>query len=120
MFRRLTTTAVVLAGFLGAFVATPSQAHAQFLVPTTQLPTPAPRFGLFPLQPLTPAPIVNSSLWLDLAPGHVHRPCHYQVLVRHGWHWDIYAEFTEPRDAERLARRLQWRGHDVRIRRVIF
>lgn len=45
------------------------------------------------------------------------RRVRYEVQVRHGWHWDTVREFRDRGDAERLARRLKWQGHRVRIER---
>jgi hypothetical protein len=118
MLRRMIWSFVVLTSVLGVVVTTSNRASAQFLVPTK--PTPAPRFGLLPLLPTGPRYVHGDWHWLDYSPGHFQQACHYQVLVRHGVHWDIYATLSEPRDAERMARRLRLRGHEVRIVRVIY
>lgn len=39
----------------------------------------------------------------------------YVVLVRHYGHWDRYSRFETRYEAERAARRLEWRGYDVRV-----
>ena len=45
-------------------------------------------------------------------PRHHH---HYAVLVHHRGHWDEYGEFETRCEAERVADRLEDRGHCVRI-----
>jgi outer membrane biogenesis lipoprotein LolB len=42
----------------------------------------------------------------------------YEVLVRHRGHWDVHGTYRDRDDAQRVARRLEHRGYDVRIQRV--
>lgn len=121
MFRRMICSAMILASTLGVVATASSQANAQsrHLVPTTGIPVPAP----LPIAPLPlpgPGYVGVDSLWLSFSPGYFHSYCYFEVLIRHDCHWDVYATVRDAREAERLARRLRWRGHDVRIRRVVF
>ncbi len=117
MIRRLICTAALFAGTLGIATMAPSHAKAQskYYVPVTPIPTPAA-----PLVVVGSSYLPGPSAWMRFAPGHFHSACYYEVLIRHGCHWDVYATFREARDAERLARRLQFRGHDVHVRRVYY
>jgi len=47
-----------------------------------------------------------------------HASRRFEVVYRHGGHWDVYASYRDRDDAQRAAHRLQYRGYDVRIRRV--
>src|SRR5262245_42795902 len=40
---------------------------------------------------------------------------HYEVLIRHRGHWDVYATYHNFEDAQRAAWRLRDRGFDVRV-----
>jgi len=42
---------------------------------------------------------------------------HFQVLVRHHGHWDLYRTVHDRDDAQRLAHRLRHQGYDVDVRR---
>ena len=42
---------------------------------------------------------------------------HYEVLIRHRHHWDVYATYHDFHDARRAAWRLRDRGYEVRIQR---
>lgn len=120
MFRRTIACTVALAAVLG-FLAAPSRADAQsrYRVPTTPIPVPVAPLPATQWSLYGPSYFGGDSLWLSFAPGYFHGPCHYEVLIRHGCHWDVYATVREARDAERLARRLRLRGHEVRIRQVV-
>lgn len=42
----------------------------------------------------------------------------YVVLIRHRGHWDRYDRYETRYEAERAARRLEYRGYDTRIQVV--
>ncbi len=50
--------------------------------------------------------------------GHGHHDHDYVVLIRHRGHWDRYDRFETRYEAERVARRLEYRGYDTRIQVV--
>ncbi len=49
------------------------------------------------------------------AHGHQVHDHDYVVLVRHAGHWDRYGRYETRREAERVALRLEDRGHRVRV-----
>jgi hypothetical protein len=88
MFRRLMLSAVLAAGTVTGLAVTPNAAEAQ--------PPAAGRYDRH---------------------DHRHDQARFEVVYRHGRHWDSYATFRDRDDAERVARRLRYRGYDVRIER---
>lgn len=48
-------------------------------------------------------------------PGHGYYDRDYVVLIRHRGHWDRYDRYETRYEAERAARRLEYRGYDTRI-----
>jgi len=49
--------------------------------------------------------------------GRGHRNARFEVLVRHGNHWDSHGAYRDRDDAERVAHHLRHRGFQVRIDR---
>ena len=47
-----------------------------------------------------------------------HHHVRFQVLIRHGHHWDAYRTFHDRDDARRAAWRLERQGHDAKITHV--
>lgn len=39
----------------------------------------------------------------------------FEVLVRYGWHWEVYGRYRDRDEARRVAWRLEREGHAVRI-----
>lgn len=50
------------------------------------------------------------------APRFVRHHHHFEVLIRHRNHWDSKGIYHSRHEAERVARRLQFRGFEVMIR----
>lgn len=44
----------------------------------------------------------------------------FEVLVRHRGHWDVVGVFDNRADARRVARQLERRGEDTKVRKVEF
>jgi hypothetical protein len=66
-----------------------------------------------------PPAVTAAGVHDDHRHGHRHRD-RYEVVYRHGRHWDVYRTFNDRGDAERAARRLERRGYDARVRRADF
>jgi hypothetical protein len=89
MFRNIILTALVAVGTVTGLAMTPSTAEA----------TPPSFFGRF-------------------GNDHGrHNHSHFEVLYRHGNHWDSYGKNRDRDDAERAARQLRFKGYQVRIER---
>ena len=57
-------------------------------------------------------PIYRQDAW-----RHSHGYVRFEVLYRHGGHWDCFGTYHDRNDAERAAWSLRRQGHDVRIER---